>query len=236
MVAMVIEDFRTRTARTSIAHGPEIVRRRNADDAIIGKTGNLLPEIKRFVIFRINSDEKALFGETKITGDQVPGVFDRLFLEIIAKGEIPQHFKESMVSGGIADIVEVIVLSASAHAFLRCRRARRKRLFGARENVLERHHARIHEQEGRIVIRHQWRRRFHRVTTTFKEGQKTRTNIRNTGHADSSTSCRLSVPFLTQTYQSPDIFMCGVKLTPAHELVCFVFGQGERVHFAAEVN
>ena len=44
---------------------------------------------------------------------------DGLFLEIVAKGEIPKHFKEGVVPRRIADIVQVIVFAAGAHAFLR---------------------------------------------------------------------------------------------------------------------
>jgi hypothetical protein len=34
---------------------------------------------------------------------------DRLFLEIVAEGEISQHFKERVVPRRIADIVEVVM-------------------------------------------------------------------------------------------------------------------------------
>ena len=40
-------------------------------------------------------------------------------LEIIAEREIAQHFEESVMARGIADVVEVVVLAAGAHAFLR---------------------------------------------------------------------------------------------------------------------
>ena len=45
------------------------------------------------------------------------------FLEIIAEGKIAQHFEKSVVARGVADIVEIIVLAAGAHAFLRGRGA-----------------------------------------------------------------------------------------------------------------
>ena len=35
VVAMVVKDFRARTARTGITHGPEIVGGRDANDAIV---------------------------------------------------------------------------------------------------------------------------------------------------------------------------------------------------------
>ena len=46
-------------------------------------------------------------------------MLDRLFLEIVAEAEIPQHLEEGMVAGGVADIVQVVVLAAGADAFLR---------------------------------------------------------------------------------------------------------------------
>src|SRR5262245_35407818 len=43
MLATVDENLRAGTARTGITHRPEIVRGRDADDAIVGKTSDLLP-------------------------------------------------------------------------------------------------------------------------------------------------------------------------------------------------
>jgi hypothetical protein len=40
-------------------------------------------------------------------------------LEIVAEGEVAEHLEEGVVAGGVADIVEVVVLAAGAHAFLR---------------------------------------------------------------------------------------------------------------------
>ena len=57
--------------------------------------------------------------------DQFPGVGDRRFLEVVAETEIAQHLEESVVTGGVADIVEIVVLAAGADAFLRRGRARR---------------------------------------------------------------------------------------------------------------
>ena len=51
-------------------------------------------------------------------GQQRPRMGDRLLLEIIAERKIAEHFKECVMPRGIADIVEIIMLAASAHAFL----------------------------------------------------------------------------------------------------------------------
>ena len=58
---------------------------------------------------------------------------DRALLEIIAEGEIAEHLEEGVVARGVADIVEVVMLAAGAHAFLRRGRAREGRLLGAGE-------------------------------------------------------------------------------------------------------
>jgi hypothetical protein len=51
-------------------------------------------------------------------------VGDRLFLEIVAEREVAQHLEERVVARGVADVVEVVVLAAGAHALLRGRGAR----------------------------------------------------------------------------------------------------------------
>ena len=40
---------------------------------------------------------------------------DRLALEIIAEAEIAEHLEEGVMPGGIADILQVVVLAARAH-------------------------------------------------------------------------------------------------------------------------
>src|SRR3546814_3965398 len=94
MVAMVIEDFAARTARPCVAHRPEIVARRDADDALFGQARDLLPQVERFVVSVIDGRDQSLGRQAPGLGDQRPGVVDGLFLEIVAEGEIPQHFKE----------------------------------------------------------------------------------------------------------------------------------------------
>src|SRR3546814_20839138 len=66
MVAMVIEDFAARTARPCVAHRPEIVARRDADDALFGQARELLPQVERFVVSVIDGRDQSL-------GRQAPG-------------------------------------------------------------------------------------------------------------------------------------------------------------------
>ena len=97
----------------------------------------------------------------------------RLFLEIVTEGEIPQHFEESMVPRGIADIVQIVVLAAGAHALLAGGGARDRAGLKPGEHVLERHHPGVDEHQGRVVIGHQRCRRHHLValgTEIVEEG------------------------------------------------------------------
>ncbi len=115
-VALVEEDFRTEAARPQGAHGPEIVG--VADDAIIGKTGDFFPQRARLLVGRIDRDQKLVLGQSRRLGDEIPSEQDGFFLEIIAEGEIPQHLEKRVMAGGIADIVEIVMLAPGADAFL----------------------------------------------------------------------------------------------------------------------
>ena len=154
-VALIVEDFRTGAARAGFAHRPEIVARRDANDAVVGKAGDFFPQSERLVVVVIDGDEQPILGEAEFLGDQAPGKGDRLFLEIISKGEVPEHLEEGVVPGGIADVIEIVVLAAGADAFLRGGGADVIPLFRSREHILERHHSRIGEHQRRIVPGHQ---------------------------------------------------------------------------------
>ncbi len=155
MIAAIDKDFRARTARARIAHRPEIVRSGNTDDLVIGKPGDLFPEVRRFVIGVINGDQQLVLVETELFGDQRPGHLDGLFLEIVAEGKIAQHLEKGQMPRRKAHIVEIVVLAPCPHAFLRGRGARIGPLFKPGKNILELHHARIGEHQRRIVARHQ---------------------------------------------------------------------------------
>src|SRR5262249_8709549 len=117
--AVVVEDFGTRSARTDIAHGPEIVARGDADDPRFGKARNLAPETESFIVLGINRHKKTIFCEAEILGDEVPGERDRAFLEIVAEGKISEHLEKRMVARGVAHTVEIVMLATGANAFLR---------------------------------------------------------------------------------------------------------------------
>ena len=167
-LAVVVEDLRARPARAGVAHRPEIVRGRDADDPVVGQARDLLPVARRLVVGVEHRDQQLVLGQAVVLGQQVPGQLDRAFLEIVAEREVAQHLEEGVVARGVADILEVVVLAAGAHAFLRGRGARVGPRLQPGEDVLELHHAGVGEHQRRVVARHQ-RARFHDLVAVLAE-------------------------------------------------------------------
>ena len=115
---VVIENLCARTAGSGWPHAPEVVIVIDSDDLVIGKAGHLLPDCGRFVVSVIDRYAKPVGIEREISCQQLPRKGDRLFLEIVAKTEIAEHFKKCMVPRGVTHVVEIVVFSARPHAFL----------------------------------------------------------------------------------------------------------------------
>ena len=182
VLAVIVEDFRARAAGAGLAHGPEIVGTGDAQDLALGQAGDLLPQIEGVVVVDIDGDEEALLGQAVFLGDQVPGQLDGALLEVVAEGEVAEHLEEGVVARGVADVVEVVVLAAGAHAFLRRHRPVVGPGFQAGEHVLELHHAGIGEHQSRVVARHQRRRRHDRVVVAREEIQEALADVVDATH------------------------------------------------------
>ena len=152
---VVVENLRTRPARPGVAHPPEIIRRRDPDDLLVRQPGDFLPQIGGGLVVVINRGQQLVLRQGKVLGQQGPGVVDRLLLEIIAERKIPQHLEKRVVPRGVPHIVEIVMLAAGPHAFLRRGGAGIGPLLLPGENVLELHHPGIGEQQGWVVFRHQ---------------------------------------------------------------------------------
>ena len=164
--AVVVEDLRARAARAGVGHLPEIVARVLgalvvADaHAALGRHADVLrPEVVRLVVVDVDGRPQLLRRQAVDLGQQLPRVADRVALEIVAEAEVAEHLEERVVARRVADVLEIVVLAAGAHAALRRRRAHVGPLVDAEEHVLELDHARIDEQQRRIVAGHERRRR-----------------------------------------------------------------------------
>ena len=125
---------------------------------------------------------RRLGSSAEVLGDQLPRQRDRPLLEVVAEGEVAEHLEEGVVPRGVADVVEVVVLAAGAHALLRGGRARVGARLLAGEDVLELHHAGVGEHQGRVVARHQRRRRHHLVAVLGEEIEERRADLIDAAH------------------------------------------------------
>ncbi len=182
LVALVVEDLGAGAAGAGVAHLPEIVGGRDADDLRVREAGDLLPQLRRLVVRVIDGDEQPVLVQAEMLGDQRPGELDRQRLEIVAEREVAEHLEEGVVPRRIADVVEIVVLAAGAHAFLRCRGAAIGPLLDAGEDVLELHHPGIGEHQRRVVARHQRARRHDLVAGCLEEVEKGRADVVDAAH------------------------------------------------------
>ena len=78
--------------------------------------------------------------------EKLPGKLDGLSLEVIAKTEVTEHFKEGVVSRGVSHILKIVVLAASAHTLLSRHCAHIGPLLEAKKRLLELIHASVGEK------------------------------------------------------------------------------------------
>ena len=153
---LVDVDFRARAARPSIAHSPEVVLLAHAHDALDRHPDLVAPDVERLVVVLVDGDPQLVLGQRQFFGEEFPGEGDGAGLEVIAERKVAEHFEEGLVAGGVADVFQVVVLAAGAHAFLRADGAVVVAFFTAQQHVLKLHHAGVGEQQGGVVLRDQW--------------------------------------------------------------------------------
>src|SRR5947209_3111047 len=134
--------------------------------------GNLLPERVCVVVVREDRRREASWVEPELARQELPGEGDRLRLEVVAEGEVPEHLEEGVMARGPADVLEVVVLAACPDALLAGGRAHVVALLLAEEDGLELHHARVGEEERRIGPGNERRRAHARVTVLLEVGQE----------------------------------------------------------------
>ena len=159
--AQVVEDLRVRAARPGVAHRPEVALVRHHAGRFDADLVH--PNGARLRVVRMHGDPEAFLGQFEDAGDELPRPNDGLFFVVVAETEIAEHLEQRVMAPGVADVLQIVVLAAGAHATLAARRARVGGPFAPGERVLELHHAGVGEQQRRIVRRHKRARRHHAV-------------------------------------------------------------------------
>jgi len=183
MGPVIVEDLRARTAGANIPHLPEVIRPGDAHDLALGQPRDPLPQIECLIVIDEHRHHQPIGGQAELACDQIPSKLDRPILEVISERKVAEHLEEGVMARGIADIVEVIVLAARAHAFLRRHRARIGGLFEPGKDVLELHHPRIGEHQCRVVARHKRRGGHDGVPIARKIVEKARSDFVDAAHA-----------------------------------------------------
>ena len=130
---------------------------------ICEETGLLLPNFRRLVILRVNRRIELIFRQLNDFGQKFPSPGNRLFFEIIAKGEIAEHLKIRLMARRPPHVLDV----ARADTALARRDARARRLHLAGKKRLEGCHARADHQERRVVFGDQRRARKAQMSRLF---------------------------------------------------------------------
>jgi hypothetical protein len=70
------------------------------------------------VVFKIDGDPHPIGGQPPLMDKEIPCHLGGLFLEIVTKGEIPQHLEKSMVPGGLPYDLQVIMFPSGPDTLL----------------------------------------------------------------------------------------------------------------------
>ena len=120
-------------------------------DAIERKADFLVPDVGCLVIVEVNGDDKSLGIDAHLffVGEEFPSPVDRVFLEVVSKTKVAQHFEEGVMVRRAANIFDV----ACAKTFLRTGGSSEFQFHIAEEMVLERIHPRRRKQNRWIPLR-----------------------------------------------------------------------------------
>ena len=116
--AQVVVQLGAGAARTRVAHLPEVVLVPHAPDPRCRDRGQFQPEVERVIVVVVNRGPQAVGFQAEVPGHPLPGEGDRVALEVVAEGEVPEHLEEGVVARGPPHFLEVVVLAADAETFL----------------------------------------------------------------------------------------------------------------------
>ena len=185
----VVMNLAARSARAGVAHLPEIVFQSKFVNPLF-RHALRHPEIAglgiaRHPAFALENRHKQLVvrdPKPLRRSDQLPGVRNRVFFEVVAKAEVPQHLEKRVVAVGKADVFKIIVFAPGAHTFLRTRGPRVIAFFQAEKHVFELVHPRVGKKQSGIIRRDERRRVDLFVSVLEEIIQKFAANLRAGQH------------------------------------------------------
>ena len=149
---------------------PEVVLLAHAVDPILGNPHHIPPNVECLVVLQVDRRIEPVRLQTHPlgVGEELPGPLNGVVLEVIPKGEVPQHLKVGAVAGGVADVLNV----AGADALLAGAHPLPGGLLLPLEPGLHGGHAGVDQQQGRVVLRHQGKTGQAEVALGLKKSQE----------------------------------------------------------------
>ena len=170
-------DLAARTAGAGVAHLPEVVLLVETLHVAGRQAADAAPQPLGLVVVAEHGGVELVLGESPFLREKLPGPGDGLFLVVVAEGPVPQHLEKGVVVGVPAHRFQVVVLAADAQALLGTGGALERGPLDSEEDVLELDHARVGEQQGRVLVRHQRRALHHRVGLVLEEVEEAVANL-----------------------------------------------------------
>jgi hypothetical protein len=175
-------NLRAGAAGPGVSHGPEVVFHPHGDDFFLGEAGDLLPDSPCLVVCghpllaSEDGDHHAVGGQGVRLGEELPGVGNCLFFEVVPEAEVAEHLEEGVVARRHPYVLQIVVFARDANHLLTAGGARIGTNVFAGENVLELHHPRVGEHQRRIVLRNERRARDDVMSLRAEEVEKCRTD------------------------------------------------------------
>ena len=130
---------------------PEVVCLTHPYDTLGGYANLFCPDIVSLVILLVYAGPEKVRGNFESDREKFPRPEDSLSLEIIAEGEVTEHFKIGAVTCGLTYVVKV----GSSDTLLAGSNSVTGRLLSALEVGLERCHTRVYKKQGVVILRNQ---------------------------------------------------------------------------------
>ena len=168
--ARVYVYLRARATRACFAHFPEVVVLVSVDNVVCWQVFE--PVLCSFVVAG-NTFRGAAFeyGNIQIGRVQLqninqilPRIVDGVFLEVVAKAPVAEHFEHCMVVGVVSDFFQVVVLATYTQAFLRVGTASWLWFFRAKNYIFPLVHTSVGEHQRRVVLYNHRCRRYNDVS------------------------------------------------------------------------
>jgi hypothetical protein len=119
LLAAIVVEFGAGPAGSGFSSGsPEIIFFLESNHTGFGQTNLFGPNIPGFIVVAEDGGIDSMRIKAGNLGGILPGPGEGLLFEVVAEGEVPQHFKESVMTDGAADVFQVAAFSSGAHALL----------------------------------------------------------------------------------------------------------------------